>query len=104
MQAVVLVGGLGSRLRAAVADRPKALAVVGELLLSLTSCCWRCVTRECDGSCSRPAIAAVSFHTHLPAWRALGLEIELSREAAPLGTGGRPGWRSTGSRRIGCSC
>jgi NDP-sugar pyrophosphorylase family protein len=87
MQAVVLVGGLGSRLRPAVADRPKALASVGGrpfldwLLLALS-----------EQGVGRVVLAtgylAAAFDPHLAGWRALGLEVELSREASPLGTGG----------------
>jgi D-glycero-alpha-D-manno-heptose 1-phosphate guanylyltransferase len=87
VQAVVLVGGLGSRLRPTVADRPKALAIVGGrpfldwLLLALRGQGVRRIVLATGH-------LAEAFDPHLAGWRSLGLEVELSREASPLGTGG----------------
>jgi D-glycero-alpha-D-manno-heptose 1-phosphate guanylyltransferase len=87
LQAVVLVGGLGTRLRSAVADRPKALAPVGGrpfldwLLLALR-----------DQGVRRVVLATGhlgdAFDRHMAGWRSLGLDVALSRESSPLGTGG----------------
>ena len=86
MEAVVLAGGFGTRLRAAVADVPKPMAPVGgrpflELLLDY----W-------IGEGVRRAVLAVGYkkeivRAHFGA-RYRGCEIAYSEEERPLGTGG----------------
>jgi NDP-sugar pyrophosphorylase family protein len=84
--AVILAGGLGTRLRAVVADRPKVLAEVDGrpfityLLDQVASAgCHEVVL--CTGYLGEQIEAAIG-----PTYR--GLEVTYSREAQPLGTGG----------------
>ena len=84
--AVILAGGLGTRLRSVVSDRPKALAeVAGRPLLAwlldmlLSACVPRAVL--CIGY--RGEMIEQAFGTSYA-----GLSIAYSRELAPLGTGG----------------
>src|SRR5271154_3659282 len=84
--ALVLAGGLGTRIRAAVSDRPKALApiggrpFVGYLLEYLA---WRGVRRAvlCTGYQADAVEQALGV-------RYAGVDLAYSREDAPLGTGG----------------
>ncbi len=84
--AAILAGGLGTRLRAAVPDRPKVLApVAGQPFL----------TRLLDVLLGAGIRRTVLLTGHLgdqvegAAGRMHGaLELEYSRESAPLGTGG----------------
>jgi NDP-sugar pyrophosphorylase family protein len=85
-EAVILAGGLGTRLQAAVADRPKPLADVSgrpfvvrifEQLLS-----WQMrIAVLCVGYKAERVIEAFGA-------RYRGLELRYAREASPLGTGG----------------
>jgi NDP-sugar pyrophosphorylase family protein len=87
MKAVLLVGGLGTRLRSAVSSLPKALASVGdrpflELLV-------RQLARQGIGQlvmCT--GYMAEQIERTLGDGSSFGVEIEYSREAVPLGTGG----------------
>lgn len=86
MQAIVLAGGLGTRLRARVADRPKALApVAGRPFLSY-------VLDWLDaGGCTDVVLATGYLSAMIEAevgTRHRGLSITYSREETPLGTGG----------------
>jgi NDP-sugar pyrophosphorylase family protein len=84
--AVILAGGLGTRLRSVVADRPKVLAevegrpFVTHLLDQLADArCRRVVL--CTGYLGEQVEAAIG-----PIYR--GLRVSYSRETQPLGTGG----------------
>ena len=87
LQAVLLVGGKGTRLRSVVGDRPKALAEVAGrpfidwLLLGLHD---RGVRRAllCTG------YLGYQIEDHLRTLSLDGLQIAYSLETAPLGTGG----------------
>ena len=87
IRALVLAGGLGTRLRSVVGDRPKALAPVGGqpflhyLLGQLRRSGLEHVT-VCTGY---GADAVRSFVGSGAAW---GLRIDCSEEQQPLGTGG----------------
>jgi NDP-sugar pyrophosphorylase family protein len=86
LDAYVLCGGLGTRLRPLVADRPKVLAeIAGRSLLEiLLDLLHRAGLRRfvlCAGYRAEAVLAAV------PALRRFG-EIEVSIEDEPLGTGG----------------
>jgi NDP-sugar pyrophosphorylase family protein len=86
---VVLAGGLGTRLRPVVADRPKALAPVGDRpFLDLLLAWFR-------GQGVRSVVLALGHmagqvEARLPELRRRlpGLELRASVEAEPLGTGG----------------
>ncbi|MBI5366799.1 MAG: HAD-IIIA family hydrolase [Planctomycetes bacterium] len=87
-EALILCGGEGRRLRAAVADRPKPLATVaGRPFLDhlLEQCAAGGVTRVllCSGYRSEQIEEFAQARD-----RAGGLRVEVSREPAPLGTGG----------------
>ncbi len=84
--AMVLVGGLGTRLRSVVADRPKPLAMVGDepflarILDQLVAAgCTRAIL--CTGHLGEQ-IAAEFGDEHV------GMQLCYSHEAQPLGTGG----------------
>ncbi|MGQ0636918.1 MAG: nucleotidyltransferase family protein [Planctomycetaceae bacterium] len=84
--ALILAGGLGTRLRRVVADRPKVLAPVqgrpflANLLDQLADAGLRHAVL-CTGFCAEQV-----RETFGPRWRSL--ELEYSHEAQPLGTGG----------------
>jgi D-glycero-alpha-D-manno-heptose 1-phosphate guanylyltransferase len=84
--AVILAGGLGTRLRSVVADRPKVLAEVAgrpfitHLLDQLHAAGSRHVVL-CTGYLGEQVEAAIG-----PTYR--GMRVGYSREAEPLGTGG----------------
>ena len=86
MQAIVLAGGLGTRLRARVADLPKAMAPIGgrpflEYLLDrLDAAGFRSVVLATGHLSER-----IEAHFGL---RYRGLALSYSRESRPLGTGG----------------
>ena len=86
LTAVILAGGLGTRLRAAVADRPKVLAEVGGkpflayLFDQLISCNLKHVVL-CTGYLGEQIESTFGKRYN-------SLEIEYSREPKPLGTGG----------------
>lgn len=84
--AMVLCGGLGTRLAGVLTDRPKALAPVGDepfLFLLLDQLAAAGITRVvlCTGHLG-DQIEAVCGPEHA------GMALVYSREAAPLGTGG----------------
>ena len=86
LEAAVLAGGLGTRLRSSVADRPKVLAeVLGRPFLAfLLDQLERAGVRRavlCTGYLGEQVEAALGK-------RHGGLELAYSREARPLGTGG----------------
>ena len=86
MQAIVLAGGLGTRLRARVKDLPKAMApIAGRPFLAYL------LERLERAGCSTVVLAtgylSESIESHFgAAWGAL--QLRYSREPAPLGTGG----------------
>jgi len=84
--ALVLAGGLGTRLRPALADTPKVLAPVGDrpFLLRLLTWLQRSGLRRvvlCTGHMAEQVEAAVAAGID-------GLEISCAPEPSPLGTGG----------------
>ncbi|MBS1841110.1 MAG: nucleotidyltransferase family protein [Acidobacteria bacterium] len=85
--AVLLVGGLGTRLRSVISERPKALAPIGDtpflklVLLELKSQGIQRVVL-CTGH------FAEQIEEEFGNGSQLGIEIEYSRELQPLGTGG----------------
>jgi NDP-sugar pyrophosphorylase family protein len=84
---VVLVGGRGTRLRPAVADRPKPLAsVAGRPFLDwiLESLARQGVARVVLSA----GYGAGHIESYAAASRIRGLEIRVVREEVPLGTGG----------------
>ena len=87
LEAVVLAGGLGTRLRPVVNDRPKAMALVAgrPFLEWLIEDLRRQGIRRlvlCTGYMSE------SIEDHFGSGSAWGVEIVYSRESVPLGTGG----------------
>lgn len=87
MDAVLLVGGKGTRLQAVVKDRPKPMAEVrGRPFVE-----WLLLALRTQGV--RRVILATGHmaevvEAHFAASRPLDLELLFSHEAAPLGTGG----------------
>lgn len=86
LSAMILVGGLGTRLRPVVADRPKVLALVnGRPFLSY-------LLDQLVDAGVRDVVLCVGYlgdavlETFQDSYR--GLKIRYSREDAPLGTGG----------------
>lgn len=84
--AVILAGGLGTRLRPVVADRPKVLAEVDGRpflfnLLDALDCAGVAHVILATGYRAEAVAQAVSG-------RYRGLEVETSEEPSPLGTGG----------------
>ena len=87
MKAVLLVGGLGTRLRSAVSSLPKALASVGDrpfLELLVRQLARQGISQlvMCTG------YLAEQIEDTLGDGSSFGVKIEYSREAVPLGTGG----------------
>ena len=87
MEALILAGGLGSRLRPLVADRPKPMAdISGKPFLS-----YQLDWLRNEGI--KKIVIAVCYKaeqiiTHFGTGRAFGVEIHYSIERNPLGTGG----------------
>lgn len=86
-KAVLLVGGLGTRLRSVVPSRPKVLASIGEkpfleLLVRQLSVQGICHLVLCTG------YLAEQIEQVLGDGREFGVTIEYSKEETPLGTGG----------------
>jgi D-glycero-alpha-D-manno-heptose 1-phosphate guanylyltransferase len=85
-EAVILAGGLGTRLREAVADMPKSMALVGGkpfLTFLLDQLCLYRITKA--------IVAAGYMHEHIVSHfgrRYKDLKLEYSVENEPLGTGG----------------
>ena len=87
MKAVLLVGGLGTRLRSVVPSVPKPLASVGnrpflELLVRQLQCQGIVRLVMCTG------YLAEQIEGEFGDGRSLGVQIEYSQEPAPLGTAG----------------
>jgi D-glycero-alpha-D-manno-heptose 1-phosphate guanylyltransferase len=90
--ALVLVGGLGTRLRSAYADGPKALAPIeGRPFLAYL------LQQLADAGITRAVLCAGYRAEQIEQWlgdgrslggRSLGLDIRYSREDEPLGTAG----------------
>jgi len=86
MQAIILAGGLGTRLRGVVPDLPKPLAPVGGrpfLAILLQQLCLRGFASVVLSVGYRHAMIREAFGTKFD-----GLAITYSVEATPLGTGG----------------
>ncbi|MBP0021216.1 MAG: nucleotidyltransferase family protein [Cyanobacteria bacterium SBLK] len=87
LEAVVLAGGFGSRLKSVVSDRPKPMALVGEkpflewILLEL----YRVGIRRVILSIGYLGEQIQSYFEDGKQWN---VEISYSRESKPLGTGG----------------
>ena len=87
LEAVILAGGLGSRLRPVVNDRPKPMALVGgKPFLE-----W--LIKDLRNQGVQRLILCVGYmgetiEGYFGSGHEQGLEIVYSREAAPLGTGG----------------
>jgi len=85
--ALLLVGGLGTRLRSVISEKPKALAPIGDapflklLLLELKSQGIRRIVM-CTGH------FAEQIEAEFGTGRGMGLDIAYSRELQPLGTAG----------------
>ena len=87
VKAVLLVGGLGTRLRSVVPSAPKVLASVGKtsfLELLVEQLCSQGIRRlvMCSG------YLADQIETHFGDGHAWGVAIEYSKEEQPLGTAG----------------
>ena len=87
IEAVVLAGGLGTRLRPVLGERPKALApVAGRLFLAyVLEELWRVGVRSavlCTGFGADAVEQAIGDGSRF------GLRVGYSREPSPLGTGG----------------
>jgi len=86
MEAIILAGGLGTRLRTAVADRPKVMAEInGQPFLNylFNYLSWNNVNRV--------VLATGYLHEKIEAYYGSAykkIKIEYSKEEAPLGTGG----------------
>jgi D-glycero-alpha-D-manno-heptose 1-phosphate guanylyltransferase len=86
MEAIILAGGLGTRLRSVVPDAPKPMApIAGVPFLEILLCSLK------SKGISR-AILSIGYKSEIIqayfANRNLGLEIDFAVESSPLGTGG----------------
>jgi len=87
IRALVLCGGLGTRLRSVLSDRAKSMApVAGKPFLEL-------ILRQLHGQGIRKVILGTGYRAeqieqYFQTGADLGLSIEYSREDEPLGTGG----------------
>src|SRR5271170_6397883 len=91
VKAVLLVGGLGTRLRSVVPDAPKVLASVGKrsfLELLVGQLCSYGIRRlvMCTG------YLADQIESEFGSGKAWGVSIEYSKEQQPLGTAGAVKW------------
>lgn len=87
MRAFVLCGGLGTRLRSVVSDRPKSMALIGDvpfLQLLLDQLKAQGVRKVILGTGYR----ADQIENFFGAGDEVGLQLHYSHEDAPLGTGG----------------
>lgn len=87
MRAFVLCGGLGTRLRSVLSDRPKSMALIGEvpfLQLLLQGLKAQGVEEVILGTGYR----ADQIESFFGTGEMLGLRLHYSREEEPLGTGG----------------
>lgn len=85
--AFLLAGGIGSRLKTVVSDRPKPMALIGDqpfleiLIESLAQKgVWRIVLLT--------GYMSEHIETFARKYRSSNISLEISRETAPLGTGG----------------
>ncbi|MEA5471187.1 sugar phosphate nucleotidyltransferase, partial [Spirulina sp. 06S082] len=87
LEAVVLAGGFGSRLRSVVSDRPKPMALVGEkpflewILLELYQ-------EGIERVIFSTGYLGEQIQSYFGDGRQWNLEIVYSQESEPLGTGG----------------
>lgn len=87
MQALILAGGKGTRLRAVLAEKSTCMApVAGEPLLA--HIIRRLVAQEVRDIVLATGYLAVPIRTHLGDGKALGCRIHYSQEAYALGTAG----------------
>lgn len=87
MQAFILCGGLGTRLRSKVADRPKSMALIGDkpfLEVLLRRLAVKGITDFVLGT----GYLGEQIESYFGNGSQLGLRIAYSRETEPLGTGG----------------
>jgi NDP-sugar pyrophosphorylase family protein len=87
VEALVLAGGRGTRLRSVVSSVPKPLALVDgrpfvDFLLDAL------LTQGVDQIVLATGHLGEVYHQHLPRWSAMGLRVRLSQEEDPLGTAG----------------
>lgn len=87
MKAVLLVGGLGTRLRSAVSSLPKALASVGDRPF-LELLVWQLARQGVSQLVMCTGYLAEQIEETLGDGDSFGVKIEYSREVVPLGTGG----------------
>ncbi len=87
LTAMILAGGLGTRLRSVVADRPKPMALVGNVpfLEILLRSLARKGVRRCVLLTGHMGDVIEEYFRGLP-WK--GMDIRCCREESPLGTGG----------------
>ncbi len=94
MRAIILVGGLGTRLRPLTDNLPKPLVpIAGEPLMTRT-------LRRLQAQGVREVVLAVqylaaAFHEHYGAGAALGLRLRIVEEPQPLGTAGAVRYAAT---------
>ncbi len=87
LRAFVLCGGLGTRLRAVVSDRPKSMALIGEVpFLQL-------LLEQLKAQGMREVILGTGYRadqieSFFGGGEGVGLQLHYSHEDAPLGTGG----------------
>jgi NDP-sugar pyrophosphorylase family protein len=87
MQALILVGGLGTRMRSVVADRPLALlSVAGEPVLA--QCLRRLVAQGVQDIVLATGHLGLPIRAYFGDGKAYGCQIRYSQEAARLGTAG----------------
>ncbi len=89
-RALILAGGLGTRLASVVADRPKVLAPIGErafLDILIDQLAARGLRRFVLLLGSRHAQVLAHLEAGRPHWPR-GVHFDISVESAPLGTGG----------------
>jgi D-glycero-alpha-D-manno-heptose 1-phosphate guanylyltransferase len=87
---MILAGGMGTRLRTVVNDRPKPMAIVAgrpfiEILVESLAC------KGVRDFVFLTGHMADMIERHLAAWRPRDLTFRFSREPVPLGTGGAVG-------------
>lgn len=87
MQALILCGGLGTRLRSVVADRPKSMALIrGRPFLHILM--ERLIRQGVGQFVLATGYQSGQIEAYFGRGAALGCDIVYSREEEPLGTGG----------------
>nr|MBA3651385.1 NTP transferase domain-containing protein [Chthoniobacterales bacterium] len=87
LRAFVLCGGLGTRLRSVLSDRPKSMALIGEVpFLEL-------LLRKLKGEGIQEVILGTGYRSDqiedfFGIGQKVGIRLRYSREEEPLGTGG----------------